>query len=100
MVNFGSNILSPVNVTSTSITVQVPAADLVSPATVVVTVTNPGAVSATSNPLNFVVSQYGFVSIDFDDGYQSMYDNGLPILDAAGIPTTQYIITGVPTTLS
>ena len=96
MVNFGSNILSPVNVTATSITVQVPAADLVSPATVAVTVTNPGAVSATSNPLNFVVSQYGFVSIDFDDGYQSMYDNGLPILDAAGIPTTQYIITGSP----
>ena len=96
IVNFGSNILSPVNVTATSITVQVPAADLVSPATVAVTVTNPGAVSTTSNPLNFVVSQYGFVSIDFDDGYQSMYDNGLPILDAAGIPTTQYIITGSP----
>jgi peptidoglycan/xylan/chitin deacetylase (PgdA/CDA1 family) len=96
MVNFGSNILSPVNVTATSITVKVPAADLASPATVAVTVTNPGAVSTTSNPLNFVVSQYGFVSIDFDDGYQSMYDNGLPILDAAGIPTTQYIITGSP----
>ena len=27
-------------------------------------------------------------------GYQSMYDNGLPIFDAAGIRTTQYIITG------
>ncbi len=33
------------------------------------------------------------VSINFDDGYQSMYDNGLPILDAAGLKSTQYIIT-------
>ena len=73
-----------------------PAADLASPTTVPVAVTNPGAISATSNPLNFVVSPYGFVSIDFDDGYQSMYDNGLPIFDAAGIRTTQYIVTGSP----
>ncbi len=94
VVNFGSNILTPATVTATSISVQVPAADLANPANVIVTVTNPGAVSVTSNPLNFVVSQFGFVSIDFDDSYQSMYDNGLPLLDAAGIKTSQYIITG------
>jgi peptidoglycan/xylan/chitin deacetylase (PgdA/CDA1 family) len=96
VVNFGSDILAPVGITATSITVQVPAADLISPATVLVTVTNPGAITVTSNPLNFVVSQYGFVSIDFDDGYQSMYDNGLPLLDAVGIKTSQYIVTGSP----
>jgi peptidoglycan/xylan/chitin deacetylase (PgdA/CDA1 family) len=27
------------------------------------------------------------------DGYQSKYENGLPILDAAGLKSTQYIIT-------
>jgi len=96
VVNFGSDVLTPTTVAANSITVQVPAADLVNAATLAVTVTNPGAIPATSNPLNFVVSQYGFVSIDFDDSYQSMYDNGLPILDAAGIRTTQYIITGSP----
>ena len=79
VVNFGSDILTPATVTANSITVQVPAADLVTAATHAVTVTNPGAVPATSNPLNFVVSQFGFVSIDFDDSYQSIYDNGLPI---------------------
>src|SRR5262249_44525511 len=96
VVNFGSDILTPTSVSATSITVQVPTGDLGSPAMVPVSVTNPGAVTATSNPLNFVVTTYGFVSIDFDDAYQSMYDNGLPILDAAGIRTTQYIITGSP----
>ena len=96
VVNFGSDVLTPATVSANSITVQVPAADLVSAATLAVTVTNPGTVAATSNSLNFVVSDYGFVSIDFDDGYQSMYDNGLPIFDAAGIRTTQYIITGSP----
>ncbi|MGC1905153.1 MAG: polysaccharide deacetylase family protein [Candidatus Acidiferrum sp.] len=96
VVNFGSDILTPATITATSLLVQVPAADLANPASVAVTVTNPGAISVTSNPLNFVVSQYGFVSIDFDDGYQSMYDNGLPLLDAVGIKTSQYIITGSP----
>lgn len=96
VVNFGSDVLTPTTVSATSITVQVPAADLIAAATHAVTVTNPGPVPAKSNPLNFVVSQFGFVSIDFDDSYQSMYDNGLPIFDAAGIRTTQYIITGSP----
>ena len=96
VVNFGSDVLTPATVTANSITVQVPAADLAAAATLTVTVTNPGPVPAQSNSLNFVVSDYGFVSIDFDDGYQSMYDNGLPIFDAAGIRTTQYIVTGSP----
>ncbi|HLZ08067.1 MAG TPA: Ig-like domain-containing protein, partial [Chloroflexota bacterium] len=96
IVNFGSDVLTPATVTANTITVQVPAADLASAATLPVAVTNPGVIPATSNPLNFVVSAYGFVSIDFDDSYQSTYDNGLPIFDAAGIRTTQYIITGSP----
>ena len=96
VVNFGSDVLTPATVTANSLTVQVPAADLANAATLAVTVTNPGAIPAASNPLNFLVSPYGFVSIDFDDSYQSMYDNGLPIFDAAGIRTTQYIITGSP----
>jgi peptidoglycan/xylan/chitin deacetylase (PgdA/CDA1 family) len=96
VVNFGSDVLTPATVSANSLTVQVPAADLASAATLPITVTNTGAVPATSNSLNFVVSEYGFVSIDFDDSYQSTYDNGLPIFDAAGIRTTQYIITGSP----
>jgi peptidoglycan/xylan/chitin deacetylase (PgdA/CDA1 family) len=96
IVNFGSDILTPTTVSANSITVQVPAADLAAATTLAVTVTNPGAIPATSDPMNFVVSQFGFVSIDFDDSYQSMYDNGLPIFDAAGIRTSQYIITGSP----
>jgi peptidoglycan/xylan/chitin deacetylase (PgdA/CDA1 family) len=96
VVNFGSNILTPATVSANSITVRVPAGELRSAATLAVTVTNTGAVPATSNPLNFVISDYGFVSIDFDDSYQSTYDNGLPIFDAAGIRTTQYVITGSP----
>ena len=96
VVNFGSDVLTPATVSANSITVQVPAADLAAAATLPVTVTNTGTIPESSNSLNFVVSAYGFVSIDFDDSYQSMYDNGLPIFDAAGIRTTQYIITGSP----
>jgi peptidoglycan/xylan/chitin deacetylase (PgdA/CDA1 family) len=96
VVNFGSDVLTPTTVSATSITVQVPAADLATAATLTVTVTNPGPIPMTSNPMNFVVSDFGFVSIDFDDAYQSTYDNGLPVFDAAGIRTTQYIITGSP----
>jgi peptidoglycan/xylan/chitin deacetylase (PgdA/CDA1 family) len=96
VVNFGSDVLTPNTVTATSITVQVPAADLALATTLPITVTNPGTIPATSNAMSFVVSAFGFVSIDFDDSYQSIYDNGLPIFDAAGIRTTQYIITGSP----
>jgi peptidoglycan/xylan/chitin deacetylase (PgdA/CDA1 family) len=36
----------------------------------------------------------GMVSLDFDDGWQSTFTNAIPILDAAGFKSTQYIITG------
>jgi len=93
-VNFGSNILTPASITSNAITVTIPAVELTAPATVAVSVSNPAPQAATSTTLPFLITASGFVSIDFDDGYQSMYDNGLPIFDAAGIRTTQYIITG------
>jgi peptidoglycan/xylan/chitin deacetylase (PgdA/CDA1 family)/uncharacterized protein YjdB len=93
-VNFGSNILTPATIASNTITVKIPAAELKSAATVAVSVSNPAPQAATSTTLPFLITSSGFVSIDFDDGYQSMYDNGLPIFDAAGIRTTQYIITG------
>ena len=93
-VNFGSNILTPASIASNTITVTIPAAELTAAATIPVTVSNPAPQAATSAPLSFVITASGFVSVDFDDGYQSMYDNGLPIFDAAGIRTTQYIITG------
>ncbi|MFH0873712.1 MAG: MBG domain-containing protein [Candidatus Komeilibacteria bacterium] len=35
----------------------------------------------------------GMVSLAFDDGWQSIYDNGLPILDDANFKSTQYVIT-------
>jgi len=94
VVNFGSNILTPVSVTASVITVAIPASELVSAATVPITVSNPAPTAGTSVAMSFLITASGFVSIDFDDGYQSMYDNGLPIFDAAGIRTTQYIITG------
>ena len=97
LVNFGSNILIPSSVNPTAITVTVPAAELTTrtPAgqPVLVTVTNPAPHASTSSALPFTITRHGMVSINFDDGYQSMYDNGLPILDAAGLKSTQYIIT-------
>jgi peptidoglycan/xylan/chitin deacetylase (PgdA/CDA1 family)/uncharacterized protein YjdB len=97
LVNFGSNILVPSSVNPTTITVTVPAAELTSVTPsghpVLVTVTNPSPNPGTSSSLPFSITQHGLVSINFDDGYQSMYDNGLPILDAAGLKSTQYIIT-------
>lgn len=97
LVNFGSNILTPSSISPTTITVTVPAAELTSatPANqpVPVTVTNPAPNAGTSGSLPFTITNHGLVSINFDDGYQSMYDNGLPILDAAGLKSTQYIIT-------
>jgi peptidoglycan/xylan/chitin deacetylase (PgdA/CDA1 family) len=35
----------------------------------------------------------GMVTFSFDDGFKSIYTNGLPILDKAGIKSTQAIIT-------
>lgn len=34
------------------------------------------------------------VSVTFDDGWQSVYTNGLPVLEKYGIRTTQYILPG------
>jgi peptidoglycan/xylan/chitin deacetylase (PgdA/CDA1 family) len=97
LVNFGSNILVPSSISQTAIMVTVPAAELTSatPANqpVLVSITNPAPNAGTSGTLPFAISNHGLVSINFDDGYQSMYDNGLPILDAAGLKSTQYIIT-------
>jgi peptidoglycan/xylan/chitin deacetylase (PgdA/CDA1 family) len=42
--------------------------------------------------------QGALVSLSFDDGDQSIYSNGYPILNARGIPATLYIITGSLTT--
>jgi peptidoglycan/xylan/chitin deacetylase (PgdA/CDA1 family) len=36
----------------------------------------------------------GYVSLNFDDGYLSTYQNALPILNAAGFKSDQFIITG------
>ncbi len=35
----------------------------------------------------------GMVSLTFDDGWDSIYTNGIPIVNAAGFKSTQYIIT-------
>ncbi|MFA6094847.1 MAG: polysaccharide deacetylase family protein [Candidatus Paceibacterota bacterium] len=35
----------------------------------------------------------GMVSFNFDDGLESVYQNAIPILNAAGIKSTQYVIT-------
>ncbi len=35
----------------------------------------------------------GMVSLNFDDGYASAYQNGWPIIKASGLPSTHYIIT-------
>lgn len=35
------------------------------------------------------------VSVNFDDGWSSIYQNGLPVLDKYGILSTQYIVTGL-----
>jgi peptidoglycan/xylan/chitin deacetylase (PgdA/CDA1 family) len=48
----------------------------------------PGAIPPNVIPVS------GSVTITFDDGYQSAYENAIPIFDAVNIKTTQFIITG------
>lgn len=36
----------------------------------------------------------GLVSVTFDDGWESIYSSGAPLLDEYDIPTTQYILPG------
>jgi peptidoglycan/xylan/chitin deacetylase (PgdA/CDA1 family) len=91
VVNFGSDVLTPTAVTSTAITVTVPVAEFGAVRTVSVSVTNPGTAPSVSLPF-YIVNQ-GFVSLTFDDGYYSAYNKGIPILDAAGIKSTFYIVT-------
>jgi peptidoglycan/xylan/chitin deacetylase (PgdA/CDA1 family) len=55
-----------------------------------VSVTNPGTSSPASLP--FYIINQGFVSLTFDDGYYSAYSGAIPILDAAGIKSTFYVI--------
>jgi peptidoglycan/xylan/chitin deacetylase (PgdA/CDA1 family) len=90
-VNFGSDILTPVSVTDTSVVVTVPYTEFATTRTVQVTVTNPG--TAPSAALSFSIINQGFVSLTFDDGYYSAYSKGIPILDAVGIKCTFYTIT-------
>lgn len=40
--------------------------------------------------------EHAIVTVSFDDGYQSIYDNALPILENLEIKTTQNIITSFP----
>jgi peptidoglycan/xylan/chitin deacetylase (PgdA/CDA1 family) len=44
-------------------------------------------------PVVGILSQ-GIVSLEFDDGWLSTYQNAIPILNAAGFKSTQYIISG------
>src|SRR5262245_14007263 len=50
---------------------------------------------ANPNPSSAGSPTEGVVSINFDDGYESAYENGLPIVEDAGFKTTQFIITKV-----
>jgi peptidoglycan/xylan/chitin deacetylase (PgdA/CDA1 family) len=102
VVSFGSDA-TPANTTfksSTQLLVTVPATDLnvSSDTTVTIFVTNPlqpGATTqAVSNSVSFLITTQGMVSITFDDGYQSAYDNGIPLFTSRGLKVTAYVITG------
>lgn len=55
-----------------------------------------GALGCGSGAQTGTHSQFsqGMVSINFDDGHLSAFNNAIPILDAAGLKSTNYIITG------
>ncbi len=48
---------------------------------------------STTGPIDANAFPTGLVSLTFDDGWGSQYDNALPILDGAGIKGSFYIIT-------
>lgn len=39
--------------------------------------------------------QQPLITVTFDDGWESIYTSGLPLLQQYGIPTTQYVLSGV-----
>lgn len=47
--------------------------------------------SASDDPSRFAE---GMITLAFDDGWRSIYDNALPIIEARGFRSTQYIVTG------
>jgi peptidoglycan/xylan/chitin deacetylase (PgdA/CDA1 family) len=93
VVNGFSSVLTPTSFTSTKLVVTVPPSEFAAVKTVQVMASN---TNGQSNASVFNVINQGFVSINFDDGYQSTYANGLPILDQAGMSYTWYIITHKP----
>ena len=46
-------------------------------------------------PFSYQALKRPIVSLTFDDGYESFYKNGLPLLEKYGVPSTDYIISGV-----
>ncbi len=55
-----------------------------------------GSLTIDEYQLKEVSAQFsqGMVTLAFDDGFKSIYTNGIPILNAAGIKSTQFIVTG------
>ncbi len=51
----------------------------------------------TMSMLDSIEFDQGMVTLVFDDGFQSVYDNAFPILTAAGIKSTQAIVSGAVT---
>ncbi len=45
-------------------------------------------------PKDTGITKGPIISFNFDDGFASAYEHGLPIFNAAGMRTTEYIITG------
>ncbi len=45
-------------------------------------------------PFNYTSFNRAIVSLTFDDGWKSIYTNGLPLLQKYQVPSTQFIVTG------
>jgi len=50
--------------------------------------------AAPSTPPVHIAQPSALISINFDDGYTSAYEIGLPLVEAAGYKVTEFIITG------